>query len=214
MASTPTPTAAAELVKDFAANTSAGKMNMSSALSEFKLSGDVRLRHQTETQAPETASGTPAVSNERSRERYRFRFNGDALLQKGWGAGFAFETASAADSGNQTFQDANNDYSLFLARAYVSYQMNSNLFFAAGKTRNPFYTTDLIWDADINPQGVGGHLSARLLPPSRAAKSFARLTISSSVRVPGGKARSKPMARKRCSTSGHGGLPTTRLPPT
>ena len=144
----------AELVKDFAANTSAGKMNMSSALSEFKLSGDVRLRHQTETQAPETASGTSTVSNERSRERFRFRFNGDALLQKGWGAGFAFETASAADSGNQTFQDANNDYALFLARAYVSYQMNPSFFFAAGKTRNPFYTTDLIWDADINPQGV------------------------------------------------------------
>ncbi|MEO6002136.1 MAG: putative porin [Opitutus sp.] len=144
----------AELVKDFAANTSAGKLNLSSSLSEFKLSGDVRLRHQIETQAPETASGTSAVSNERTRERFRFRFNGDALLQKGWGAGFALETASAADSGNQTLQDANNDYSILLARAYVSYQYSPSLSFVAGKTRNPFYTTDLVWDADINPQGV------------------------------------------------------------
>jgi hypothetical protein len=144
----------AELVKDYAANTSAGKLNLSSSLTEFKLSGDVRIRHQMENQAPETASGKPLVSNERTRERFRFRFNGDAILQKGWGAGFALETASAADSGNQTFQDANNDYSLYLARAYVSYQMNPNLSFAAGKTRNPFYTTDLVWDADINPQGV------------------------------------------------------------
>lgn len=144
----------AELVKDFAANTSAGKMNLSSSLTELKLSGDVRLRHQSEVQAPETATGKPIVSNERNRERFRFRFNGDALLQKGWGAGFALETAPAADSGNQTFQDANNDYGISLARAYVSYQFNSNLSFVAGKTRNPLYTTDLVWDADINPQGV------------------------------------------------------------
>ena len=144
----------AELVKDFAANTSAGKLNLSSSLTEFKLSGDVRLRHQVETQAPETATGSPIVSNERTRERFRFRFNGDAILQKGWGAGFALETASAADSGNQTFQDANNDYSIFLARAYISYQMSPSLSFVAGKTKNPFYTSDLVWDADINPQGV------------------------------------------------------------
>ena len=90
----------AELVKDFAANSAAGKLNLSSSLTEFKLSGDVRLRHQVETQAPETATGNPLVSNERTRERFRFRFNGDAILQKGWSTGFALETAPAADSAN------------------------------------------------------------------------------------------------------------------
>lgn len=143
-----------ELSKDFAANTSAGKLNLNSSLTEFKLSGDVRLRHQVETQAPETASGSSVVSNERTRERFRFRFNGDALLQKGWGAGFALETAAAADSGNQTFQDANNDYSLLLARAYVSWQPNINWLFVGGKQKNLFYTSDLVWDSDINPQGL------------------------------------------------------------
>jgi hypothetical protein len=143
-----------ELVKDFAANTSAGKLNLNSSLSEFKLSGDIRLRHQMEVQAPETASGSSTVSNERTRERFRFRFNGDALLQKGWGAGFALESASAADSGNQTFQDANNDYNLYLARAYVSWQPNRTWSFVGGKQKNPFYTTDLVWDSDINPQGL------------------------------------------------------------
>ncbi|HRE06698.1 MAG TPA: putative porin, partial [Opitutaceae bacterium] len=94
------------------------------------------------------------ITNERTRERFRFRFNGDAMLQKGWGAGFAFETASAADSGNQTFQDGNNDYSLSLARAYLSWQPNLHWLVVAGKQRNLLYTTDLVWDADINPQGV------------------------------------------------------------
>ncbi len=140
----------AELVKDFASNTSAGKLNLGSQVTEYKLSGDVRLRHQVETQAPQ--NGT--VSNERTRERFRFRFNGDVMMQKGWGAGFALETASAADSGNQTFENGNNDYNVFLARAYVSWRPMANLLLVGGKQKNPFYTTDMVWDGDINPQGL------------------------------------------------------------
>jgi len=139
----------AELVKDFAANTSAGKLSLSSSLTEFKLSGDVRIREQFEWQNPQGLS----VSDERYRTRFRFRLNGDAKLQKGWGAGFALETAQAADSGNQTFDTGADDYGIYLARAYVSYQASNELLFVLGKQKNPFYTTDLLWDADINPQG-------------------------------------------------------------
>src|SRR5215216_3996338 len=101
------------LVKDFTNNTAAGKMNLSSSLSEFKISGDMRIRHQYETQAPSVASGSPVMTNERTRERFRFRLNGDFALQKGWATGFAFESGQAADSGNQTFGGANDDYSLW-----------------------------------------------------------------------------------------------------
>jgi len=144
----------AELVKDFAANSAAGKLNLSSAISEFKISGDLRMRHQIETQAPAVASGPVLVTNERVRERFRFRLNGDVALQKGWTAGFALETGQAADSGNQTFAAANDDYSIYLARAYIGWQPNRNWALVFGKQKNPLYTTDLRWDADINPQGV------------------------------------------------------------
>ncbi|MDX2185450.1 MAG: putative porin [Opitutaceae bacterium] len=143
-----------ELSKEFALNTSAGKLNLASHLVEFKLSGDVRLRHQIETQAPSLATGGNAVTNERTRERFRFRFNADAKLQKGWTTGFALETASAADSGNQTFQGGNADYSISLARAYVGYEYGP-LSVVGGKFKNPIYTTDMRWDADINTQGLG-----------------------------------------------------------
>lgn len=144
----------ADLTKDFAANTSAGKLNLSSSITDFKLSGDIRMRHQYETQAPAVASGPTAVTNERIRERFRFRFNGDVTLQKGWTAGFALETGAAADSGNQTFQGGNDDYSIFLARAFIGWQPSPNWAFTVGKMKNPLYTTDLVWDADIYPQGV------------------------------------------------------------
>ena len=144
----------AELSRDFANNTSAGKLNLSSSLTEAKLSGDVRIRHQYETQAPSVASGSPTVTNERTRERFRFRFNGDFALQKGWTTGFALETGQAADSGNQTFGGANDDYSIWLARAYVGWQPNRNWAVVLGTQQNPIYATDLRWDADINPQAA------------------------------------------------------------
>jgi len=139
-----------ELVKSFVANSSAGKLNLGSSVSEFKLSGDVRLRHQEETKQSQGKTTT----DEQRRDRFRFRFNGDVLLQKGWGAGFALETGSAADSGNQSFVSGNDDYSIYLARAYVSYRYSNELFFVGGKYKNPFYTTDMVWDSDINPQGL------------------------------------------------------------
>lgn len=143
-----------DLTKDFAANTSAGKLSLGSHLTEFKLGGDVRLRHQYQTtRDQETATTTPASTN-RTRERFRFRLGADFQMQKGWSAGFALETAPAADSGNQTFENGGDDYGISLARAYVAWQPRNNLKFVAGKQRNPFYTTDLVWDGDINPQGV------------------------------------------------------------
>lgn len=138
----------AELSQEFA-NTSAGKLSLGSSVQSFKLSGDVRLRHQMETK--QTTGKT--TTDERTRERFRFRLNGDAVLAKGWTTGFALETANAADSGNQTFSNSNDDYSIYLARAYVGYSYN-NFNVTLGKFKNPLYTTDLAWDGDINPQGL------------------------------------------------------------
>ncbi len=148
----------AELVKSFVHNTSAGKLNLGSAVTEFKLSGDLRLRHQEETKQGQGKLTT----DEQRRDRFRFRFNGDMLLQKGWGAGFALETGSAADSGNQSFVSGNDDYSIYLARAYVSYRYSKDLIFVGGKFKNPFYTTDMVWDGDINPQGLNENYSLTL----------------------------------------------------
>lgn len=142
------------LVKDFTNNTSAGKMNLSSSLVEFKMSGDIRMRYEYNNQVPELATGAAALKNETSRQRFRFRFNTDVLLQKGWNAGFALETGQANDSANQSFITTGDDYGVYVARAYVGWQPNLNWSFVLGKQKNPFYTTEMRWDADISPQGA------------------------------------------------------------
>jgi len=139
----------ADLLRDFGTS-SPGKVDLSSSITRFKLSGDIRLRQQFESQTPTSDTD---ISNERSRTRVRFRLNGDFELQRGWSAGFALETATAADSGNQTFENGADDYGISLARAYVGYT-NGDFTFVGGKQKNIFYTTDLVWDGDINPQGL------------------------------------------------------------
>ena len=52
-----------QLMKDFTNNTSAGKMNIGSAVSDFRLSGDLRIREQYETKAPQV--NPTNVTNER-----------------------------------------------------------------------------------------------------------------------------------------------------
>ena len=143
-----------DLVKDFVANTSAGKLNLSSSITELKFSGDLRMRYESNAQVPELATGAAALANETSRQRFRLRFNTDVLLQKGFSAGFALETGQSSDSANQTFTGAADDYGVFIAKAYIGWSPNLNWAFVLGKQKNIMYTTDLRWDADINPQGV------------------------------------------------------------
>ncbi len=142
------------LVKDFAANTSAGKLNLSSSLSEFKISGDMRMRYEYNSQTPELSTGAQQVANETSRQRFRFRFNTDLALQKGWTTGFGLETGQSSDSANQTFTSFADDYGVFVTKAYIGWQPNLNWAFVIGKQTNIMYSTDLRWDADIYPQGV------------------------------------------------------------
>ena len=144
----------ADLSRDFANNSPAGKLDLAATDVTAKLSGDLRMRYEYNAQVPELATGAQPLVNETSRQRFRFRFNGDFLLQKGWSAGFALETGQASDSANQTFTGAADDYGVFIARAYVGWQPNLNWTFVLGKQKNPFYTTEMRWDADISPQGI------------------------------------------------------------
>src|SRR6266540_4528634 len=85
----------ADLVKDFAANSSAGKLNLSSSLTEFRISGDVRVRYEYR-QGAHTATSTD--NSDRSRFRYRLRplFTGNLGSQ--WFYGFRIENGSGSRS--------------------------------------------------------------------------------------------------------------------
>lgn len=152
-----------ELAKE-AASTTAGKLNLSSSITELKLSGDLRMRYQYDTRDYQVATDNSKSdtrdrnTDQRSRWRFRLRLNADMKLGPQFFGGVQLVTGQASDSDNQTFADSANgagfsDYSIYISRAFIGYNVNDWATVILGKQANPFYTTDLVWDADINPQG-------------------------------------------------------------
>jgi polyhydroxyalkanoate synthesis regulator phasin len=143
----------ADLVKDFAANTSAGKLNLSSSLTELRISGDVRVRY--ESRQGQTLTGDNV---DRGRFRYRLRPTITGRLGSDWFFGFRLENGAGSRSSNVTLADdagpwAKTNDAVYIGQVYVGYTPNSNWTIYAGRMPNPFVNTLLVWDGDINPEG-------------------------------------------------------------
>lgn len=145
------------LVQEYSA-TPAGKLNISSSITELKLSGDARLRYQYDNrdlqQSKARGQGNYANDFQRSRWRFRLRLNADIKFAGPFFAGVGLETGQASDSGNQTFDNGFDDYNIYISKVFLGWNVTDWLTVIAGKQKNPFYTTDLVWDSDINPAGI------------------------------------------------------------
>ncbi len=123
---------------------------------ELVITGEVRFRYEydnADSQIPTAAARD--TEGQTSRLRFRFRLNADYKLNDNLYAGVAVQTAIAADSGNTTFSEGFDNYSLYLWRVFVGWKPNDNINLMIGKVPNPFYSdTELLWDADISPTGL------------------------------------------------------------
>src|SRR5581483_11984373 len=125
---------------------------------EMRIGGDLRLRYQYDTldsQAVNPATGRDFGSgSQRSRVRLRLRIHDDFILNDNWFGGVELATSNAADSSNQTLGSGFGKYGIYISKAYLGWHASGDwLTLEAGKMANPFYTTDLVWDPDINPDG-------------------------------------------------------------
>lgn len=153
-------------------------------LDGIKLEGDLRLRYQTDrfdrhntvpldyiiqsvtsytTRAADllgTTSASPAPSANttanRDRLRLRARLGILASIADEWKGGLRLATGSAADrvSTNQTLGQDWNKYSLLVDRAYLTYAPVDWLGITGGRIANPWFSTDLVWDEDLNFEGL------------------------------------------------------------
>lgn len=118
---------------------------------ELVVSGEIRFRY-----AYDNLDGQPLGSGaaQSSRERFRLRLFADYKLSNNFFAGVALQTTQAADSGNQTYTEGFDNYSIYIWRAFVGYK-NDWLQVVGGKQANQFYSnSELLYDADISPQGL------------------------------------------------------------
>lgn len=150
----------AELVKDFA-TTSAGKLNLSSSLTEFRIAGDMRVRY--EGRGGELVNGD---DQKRDRFRYRFRAALTGKLLNNWGFGARLESGGGSRSTNVTLADDGGPYAktndgLFIGQLYATWTPTAEWTFTAGRMANPLVTTSMVWDGDINPEGLAEQYRTR-----------------------------------------------------
>jgi len=151
-----------ELTKDVA-TTPAGKLKLSTPLTELEIFGDARLRYEVRTgQAGLPDRITPAGENtQRNRARYRVRFGLRGTLADDWFFGLRLETSSNPRSTNVTIGDeasggpfSKGSDGINVGQAYLGYKGLRDFTFTGGRMPNPLVTTSMIWDADINPEGI------------------------------------------------------------
>ncbi len=151
----------AELVKE-SASTSAGKWKLSTPITEVELYGDARVRYEIrngETQTDDT--------QQRNRERYRLRLGLRGTLADDWFFGVRLETSQNPRSTNVTFGDDTSSSSgggggpfakgsdgINVGQAYLGYKGFPDITLTAGKMPNPLITTFMVWDPDLNPEGL------------------------------------------------------------
>ncbi len=143
----------ADLVKDFATSTSAGKLNLSSALTELKISGDARVRYEYRT----GESGTASDSQERNRYRYRLRLGLTGKLQDGWFFGTRFEPLGSNRSTNVSAGSSTpfaKEDSLAIGQAYIGRNVGDFTFMAGRLPGTPLVASSMVWDDDLNPEGL------------------------------------------------------------
>lgn len=150
-----------ELTRE-AATTAAGKWKMSAPISEIELYGDMRVRYeQRQGTTGDVLPGAPGPNDtlKRSRERYRLRLGLRGTLADDWFFGLRLETSTNPRSTNVTFGDDAGPFGktsdgAFIGQAYLRYSGIRDLKVTVGRMPNPLVTTLMVWDADINPEGI------------------------------------------------------------
>ncbi len=123
----------------------------------LKLKGDFRLRHQWQEETGR---------DQRSRERIRFRLGATVEVSDCWKVGFGLATGGDDPrSTNQTLEAAFSTPDLRLDYAYALFSPAKEVSIWGGKysgiKKALWRPTDLLWDSELRPEGVGANVSKK-----------------------------------------------------
>ncbi len=151
-----------ELTKDYSQQ-AAGKLKMSTPITELEIYGDARVRYEVRTaEAGSPDFITPSGEHtQRNRQRYRLRLGIRGTLADDWFFGLRLETSANSRSTNVTIGDeatggpfSKGSDGINVGQAYLGYKGFHEITLTAGRMPNPLVTTSMLWDADINPEGL------------------------------------------------------------
>jgi hypothetical protein len=129
-------------------------------LNRFKLYGDIRLRYQGDyfdkNNTDDDGFSTPEITTDRQRFRIRTRLGLLAKVSDDVEAALGLTSGSTSDpvSTNQTLGDGFNKKTITLDTAYLKWTPYKEVTAWGGRIPNPWFSTDLVWDKDLNFDGV------------------------------------------------------------
>jgi hypothetical protein len=150
-------------------STAASKISLASSIKSITFYGDLRLRYELRdgttgpgATGPGGANLTHSDSETMNRWRYRLRFGMKGTLYDNFFFGIRAATNPTYDrSGNVTFghNDAAGPFGkgqnlLAIDQVYLGWHPTSDITLTGGQMPNPLYTTNLVWDDNLNPAGA------------------------------------------------------------
>ena len=133
------------------------KLNMARWIESIDLYGDARLRFEHRSGEHGALAGDDRL--ERNRWRYRLRVGTRLELTDQIRAGLRLESGPGGRSGNVTFGEDSGPWGkdsdrIFLGQLYMNWTPTEWFGLTAGRQENPFQVTSLVWDPDLNPEGL------------------------------------------------------------
>jgi hypothetical protein len=141
----------------------------------IKIEGDIRMGYQgdmfSKNNAPVTTFATTGqilsnTTDDRNRARLRARLGINAKVTPEISSIVRLATGTTTDpvSTNQTLGQYANKSSFVLDRAYIKAHSDETLPWltvSAGRIPNPWFGTDLVWDDDVNFEGIALQMESR-----------------------------------------------------
>jgi hypothetical protein len=123
--------------------------------------GDLRLRWDTQVK-DKNETGEEPKSDTRNRGRFRLRFGLKSDITETVELGIRLVSGSGfQNTTNQSFDDQFRGKPIFFDLAYAQWKPLDGLTLIGGKYKNQIFTTPLVWDPDVNPEGIAESLSFR-----------------------------------------------------
>jgi hypothetical protein len=133
-------------------------------VTQLKFYGDLRGRWDL-TSTENAAPGADQPNNDRSRFRYRLRFGAMVQMKESLEVGFRLTSGEPGGfggdpiSGNASFEDNGSKKFVYIDQAYGKWTpINQGPWLLSGtigKMENPFIVSDMVFDADYTPEGIG-----------------------------------------------------------
>ena len=145
----------------------AAKLSVSDAVDNATLYGDIRIRYEQRE-----GSGVGLVSSnnvDENRDRPRYKVTLGVKTETGdWYTDLALAMGAGGRSDNATIGKSttagsiDDKETLFVKRAMIGWKATDWLALEAGRMNNPLYTTPMVWDADLNFEGLAEKVNYKM----------------------------------------------------